>query len=283
MWAGSMLAFSGIFSYINWCWLNDGASASETIRNIVLVNAAIIGLPLAIWRSHVAASQTETSQHSLLNERYQKGAEMLGSERLSVRLGGIYALARLAREHPQEYHRQIMKLFCAFVRTRKREYDKNDELSNDDGPPQHQLREDVHEVLMVISRRSTQQILVEKKEPPYRLDFSYADMFGANLSEADLTDAMLNKANLFGAILSGTDLSRAFMLGAVMRGVELKNATLEDTNLSSAQMKGCKGLTQRQFDMAIAHPDLPPDTTGAFDPETGKPLVWHGKTSIPNS
>ena len=278
MWAGSMLSISGIFSYINWCWLNDGASASETLRNIVLVNAAIIGLPLAIWRSHVAASQTETAQHSLLNERYQKGAEMLGSESLSVRLGGIYALARLAREYPQEYHIQIMKLFCAFVRTRKRKYETNEEMSKDELPPHHQLREDVHEIIRAISDRSKQHIIVEKKEPLYCLNFGYAEMFGANLSGADLTDANLSNVNLFGATLVGTDLSRAFMLGAVMRGVDLENATLEATNLSSVHMGGCKGLTQRQFDMAIAHRDLPPDTTRAFDAETGEPLIWRGKT-----
>ena len=83
----------------------------------------MIGLPLAIWRSTVAERQSatsqlqsETAQRGLLNERYQKGAEMLGSAVLAVRLGGIYALDRLAREHPEAYHLQIMNLLCAFVR-----------------------------------------------------------------------------------------------------------------------------------------------------------------------
>ena len=51
---------------------------------------------LAVWRSIVAERQADTAQQSLLNERYQKGAEMLGNEVLSVRMGGIYALGRLA-------------------------------------------------------------------------------------------------------------------------------------------------------------------------------------------
>ena len=70
--------------------------------------AGIIGFPIAIWRSIVASrqaaatqKQSETAQHSLLNERYQKGAEMLGSDLLSVRMGGIYALQRLADDHPR--------------------------------------------------------------------------------------------------------------------------------------------------------------------------------------
>ena len=97
-------------------WLSGGESGSTAIRNIVLVVAGLIALPLAIWRGVVAERQPNTAQQSLRNERYQKGAEMLGSEVLSVRLGGIYALQRLAEDCPEEYHIQIMHLFCAFVR-----------------------------------------------------------------------------------------------------------------------------------------------------------------------
>ena len=102
---------------------NGFESGSTTVRNLGLIVAGLIALPLTLWRIRVADGQAkaahrqvDTSQRSLLNEQYQKGAEMLGSEVLSVRLEGIYALARLAREHPEEYHIQIMRLFCAYVR-----------------------------------------------------------------------------------------------------------------------------------------------------------------------
>ena len=49
-------------------------------------------------------------------ERYQKGSEVLGSKDSPVRLGGIDALARLAHEHPGDYHTQIMRLLSVFVR-----------------------------------------------------------------------------------------------------------------------------------------------------------------------
>ena len=55
-------------------------------------------------------------EQSLLNERYQKSADMLGSNVLAVRMGGIYALQQLAHDHAGTYHLQIMNLFCAFVR-----------------------------------------------------------------------------------------------------------------------------------------------------------------------
>ena len=80
------------------------------------VIGGIVALFFALWRGRLAERQASTGQQGLLNERYQKGAEMLGSGVLSVRMGGIYALQRLAEEHPKEYAIQILGLFCAFVR-----------------------------------------------------------------------------------------------------------------------------------------------------------------------
>ena len=122
-WAVSVVIGTVVFSVYFWCWLVADESGSTTIRNLGLVVAAMIGLPFVIWRSIVAdrqaataQRQSEIAQSGLLNERYQKGAEMLGSEVLAVRLGGIYALEALARENSGNYHRQIMNLLCAFVR-----------------------------------------------------------------------------------------------------------------------------------------------------------------------
>ena len=128
-------------------WIGEEESVGAAVRNLVLVLAAIAALPLAIWRSKVAERQAETAQRQaetaqrgLLNERYQKGAEMLGSEVLSVRLGGIYALARLAREHPGDYHTQIMSLLCTFSRdARGVEEETQDTALHDDVSPHFQF------------------------------------------------------------------------------------------------------------------------------------------------
>ena len=148
-------------SILFWDWLDK--SGSTKIRNLGLVLAAILALPLAIWRSKVAERQAataqrqaETAQRGLLNERYQKGAEMLGSHVLSVRLGGIYALARLAHEHSADYHTQIMSLLCAFVRNPPPPR-KEEKEARDSG-----LREDVREIVTTISERSEAEAFAEK-------------------------------------------------------------------------------------------------------------------------
>ncbi|MXW53570.1 MAG: hypothetical protein F4Z66_06240, partial [Gammaproteobacteria bacterium] len=82
-------------------WLTKNESGSTTLRNVGLVVAGLIAIPLAVWRSIVAERQAKTAARSLLNDRYQKGVEMVGNvDNLAVRLGGIHVLAQLAREHP---------------------------------------------------------------------------------------------------------------------------------------------------------------------------------------
>ena len=81
----------GWLAFECWSWLQDGGDTSEsngaTLRNVGLIIAGIVGLVLALWRGIVAGrqadaarGQVELGQQGLLNERYQKGAEMLGSE-----------------------------------------------------------------------------------------------------------------------------------------------------------------------------------------------------------
>ena len=238
-------------------WLSNLESGSTIIRNLGLVMAAAIAMWFAKKRIVVADRQADaaqrqqaTAQRGLLNERYQKGAEMLGNKGLSVRrLGGIYALQHLAEEYPEQYHIRVMRLFCAFVRN-PREAEKEDQDT-------YELSEDVLVVMKAVRERSEAQIETEKKEE-YRLGLSGANLFKVYLSDADLSDAYLIETNLNRAILSHADLTGA--------------------NLSNADMRGCIGLTQEQVNRAVAQQDHPPDLTSAVDVDTGEPLVWRGET-----
>ena len=305
-------------------WLSNVESWSAIIRNIVLAAAAAIALPLAVWRSIVASRQADaaqsqadmaqcqskTAQRGLLNERYQKGAGMIGSEVLSVRLGGIYALARLAREDPGDDHTQIMRLLCSFVRhpagdpveasmpeegsTPTAELNRGwDEAGDEEGVDRPlRVREDVQAVMTAVGERSEAQIAIEE-EMEYRLDLIGADLKfvrlddavldNVNLIDADLTSAVLFGAKLKGAYLRGTNFENAKLFRANLGGVRLsrvnlENADLLNANLTRTVMRRCEGLTQEQIDRAVAHEDNPPKLMGEVDANTGEPLVWRGGT-----
>ena len=173
----------------------------------------------ALREAETSKNHTQTSQLSLLNERYQKGAEMIGNGVLSVRLGGIYALESLAKEKPEQYHVQIMRLFCDLVRHPTREGDN-----------------DVQAVLRAIATRRDADIKLEKQEN-----------FRLNLTKANLTKIDLTEAKLADSDLTGADLTNADLIGADLTGANLTKA-----NLTGADLSNVKGLTQEQLNTAHA-------------------------------
>ena len=209
---------------------DDTESLSTTVRNLGLIIGGIVAMLLAVWRSIVAERQADTAQQSLLNERFERGAEMLGSSVLSVRLGGLYALERLDAEHPEQYHLRITKLFCAFVRhpAVDRETDSSTNLT--------EPGTDIQAVMDAIGRRGERALKLESLEnympdmrrvQLYRASIgtanlsktllSWACMKGAALEEANLSEAILNQADLTGATLGGTKLMGASLHRAILQ------------------------------------------------------------------
>ena len=294
--------FAVLLTYLlsqSWDWISDDESGSTTMRNLGLVVAAVVAFPLALWRSAVAQHQAETAERGLLNERYQKGAEMLGSQVLAVRIGGIYALLRLAAEHPKEYNVQIILLLCAFVRhpTKDEEIEAL-RVKTDDLP---EMRPDVEEAMVAINieRRVTSINLRDADLRQLRLfgaNLSRAILWQANLSGAELGRSNLNTADLSGANLHCADMSSADLRRATLHNADLSNAKLYRANLSGVWLKDANlsgtdfcgpepdhypepatGLTQGQLDEACADSDNPPNLDGVLDAETGESLVWRNR------
>ncbi len=301
----AVLFIVGGLSWLAWCywwdwacreWLVMGSncreSGSTTLRNLGLVVGGLLAIGFGIWRGVVAdrqakasQDQAKTSQRGLLNERYQKGAEMLGSEVLAVRLGGIYALQRLAEDEPEEYHVQIMRLLSSFVRNPTEEVNGlSKRLVTASQPIIRTVREDVQAALTAIrsySNYSGLGIALEKKKH-FRLNLAGANMNGATLMGANLIDAELDNTDLTKANLSVTNLTNAVLFKTNLTEADLSYTNLTKTelamaNLTSAILCKSKGLTQEQLDQACADPDNPPKLEGLCDAETGLPLEWRGK------
>ena len=326
-------------------------SNSSTVRNIGFIIAGALALVFAVWRGvlsqrqaktaerqadtalrqietaqlqvETSQSQTEIAQQGLLNERYQRGAEMLGSEVLSVRLGGIYALQRLADEHPEQYHLQIVRLLCAFVRNPPGEVEGLVSDYDEDGEPILGLREDVEAAMHVLGRRTEAGIVLGRANESFQLSLLNSNLQGGVLQELNLSGAFLYSANLSRTFLGYSDLSHAFfgrsdLSGARLPSTILSTVSFEDANLSNAMfpraylydarfaganLTGADlrdadltraffngrgrngefvypaiGLTQAQLDVARSDPNNPPILVGVLDAETGKQLVWQGKS-----
>ncbi len=294
-----VLAVGVLLSWRFWGELHgEQDSLSTTIRNQGLLIGGVIGILLALWRSKVAERQTATAQQSLLNDQYQRAADMLGNSALTVRMGGVNVLRHLAEDHPEQYHIRVMELFCAFVRHPT----SDPAFSSLTG----MLREDVQAVMTAIGSRSELGLEYEKVAD-FHLQLlgavlDYADLREANLAGADLRgaslySASLSEANLSGAALVRADLAKADAKRANLCWANLSNARLEDTHISGAVfqeevadagpslllgypvgMTLHARLTAQQLRQARADPKNPPILNDVVDTDSGLPLIWEGNT-----
>ena len=255
-----------IFSWAYWQEGGGGASRSEIARNFLLALAAFIGLGFGIWRAvtahrqtraaqgqasaateqaRVANEQARIAQQGQFTERFSRAAEHLGSGQLPVRLGGIYALWRLAQDSPERDAIPVVDILCAFVRDPPPiEPPPSTGEAGAAQPGQNpsdaatKLRPDVQGVLKLLgdSAASYRQHL----PTGYRLDLSRADLMDAELPGVDLSSADLSGAELSGAMLSRANLSRANLSGADLSGAQLTVANLSRATLWSADLRSAQ-------------------------------------------
>ena len=80
---------------------------------------AAVGLMLAFRRQHHQEITTAQTDHDAterrITELYTKAVEQLGSDKAPVRLGGLYALERLAQDN-QAQRQTIVNVICAYLR-----------------------------------------------------------------------------------------------------------------------------------------------------------------------
>src|SRR5215475_11967808 len=84
-------------------------------NNARLTIAQIIGGLVALLGLYATFKNVRVAEEGKLTERFSKAVELLGSEKLDVRLGGIYALERIARDSRKD-HWTVMEILTAFVR-----------------------------------------------------------------------------------------------------------------------------------------------------------------------
>jgi len=179
-------------------------------------------------RARSLENNVRVTEEGQITERFTRAVEQIGNEKLEVRLGGIYALERIAKDSKKDYW-TIMEILTAFVRenspTDLEENDKNEDYSQDisndkekSSKTKEKIRTDIQAILSVIGRRREWHKTIEP---------TYINLPATNLSSADLRGAYLCGANLGGSNLKGSDLDQA----------DLSHAYLEESNLSEASLR----------------------------------------------
>src|SRR5579859_1927956 len=178
------------------------------------------------------------SREGQVTERYTKAIEQLGSDKLDVRIGGIYALERVARDSARD-HSTVMEVLTAFIREHSREQGL---LPDPGGREQERWTPpDIQAAITVIGRRHANRDIGRINLYGAYLVHAFlhdADLTGARLRDADLTGARLRDAKLTGAQARGAKLTGADLTGADIRNADLTGADIRDADLTGAQFDG---------------------------------------------
>ena len=200
------------------------------------------GLLFSVWEG---LEDRRLTQDKLITERFSKSVEQLGKEKdITVRIGGIYALERIAKDSDNDFW-TIMEVLTSYVRENSslplglKQYPKNEREWEDRQKKLEGLKEvsiDVQAVLTVIGRREDPKFGRDES-----IDLSLTNLQGANLRNANLQNSYLMGVNLqnsslWGANLQGADLREANLQDAFLLGVNLQYSYLWGANLQNAHL-----------------------------------------------
>jgi hypothetical protein len=199
----------------------------------------------------VAEKSRDLAREGQITDRFTKAVEQLGradepgkGSNLAIRLGGIYALERIANESNDD-HWPIMELLTAYVRQHSLYKGKDPKAGQD----VFEADADIQAIMTVIGRRN-----VKYESEEQRINLTGADLRGIKLYHANLNRALLGGADLRSAIFNDVHLEQSWLFTANLSRAYLPNANfreadfggmvyIKDTNLIEADLRGVKHLT----------------------------------------
>jgi len=202
----------------------------QALGGLVLIGGAYF-----TWRT------IRTNKEGQITERYTRAIDQIGSDKVDVRVGGIFALERIARESRRD-RAPVSYVLAAFIR-------HHSELENAVNPqaapiayagyvdPAARPPADVQAALTVLGRRDRRD---ETKD-------THIDLSGIAMVGADLRGAHLERAWLVNTVLAGAHLEHAHLEGALLYGANLEGARLEKTHLEDARLDNVRFYGARLY------------------------------------
>lgn len=195
---------------------------------------------LLTWR------QIQVIREGQITDRFSRAIEHLGTnDKLEVRLGGIYALERIANDSSKE-HGAIVEILVAYARRHAGRPAGRDPTSVADGAaellPLRVRAPDVQAAVTVLGRRRSTgddaSALHLAEVDLRKATLPGANFQTANLAAADLRGSDLGRADLREADLGGADLGGAGLVGARLLGARLQHTGFWAADLTEADLRG---------------------------------------------
>ena len=215
--------------------------------------ALLLGFFFTAWTLRISQKTLRVTQEGHITERFTKAIEHLGDkDHLMIRLGGIYALERIARDSDKD-HWPIMEVLTAYVRDTAPWIPKEAQplpegqalvlqsprmhtpaSSTAEGPALRSTPTDIQAILTVIGRRTRSP----NREGEYRLDLHNTESAicgpprGASGGGGPPARRIWRDPSASG----GGALCEAHLEGAVLCGAHLERASLNEAHLTVAKL-----------------------------------------------
>jgi uncharacterized protein YjbI with pentapeptide repeats len=231
-----------------WPFDNGAQIPWESLARLALPATALLaGILGAVIAGHGQATRLQELRNSRdadVTERYTKAIEQLGSKHTAIRVGGIFALERIGHDSERDRTTIVNVLTSSLY----------NELSAPAGKPgKPVLMAPAEESALMVALMRLRKIGETNKLASYlkgNANLENADLHGAYLSEANMTDYPLFLANV-----SEADLSKAILRRAILFGTNFSSANLQDTVLSEADLQAANfsGANLRCADLTDAN------------------------------
>jgi hypothetical protein len=213
---------------------------------------------IATWRQlQTGRQQLKVSQDVQVTDRFTQAVDQLGSQSVDVRIGGIHALTRIARDSPGDAGAigQILSSFVkvhspwlpADLRARHHPDTSTPREKRDVASALTPLRTrmpDVQAAMSALGAMHFRRDAPSAAEGVVRhtlglggVDLSFADLRGLDLRGVWLAESNLTRAELEGADLRGASLWRSLLSSALLVDADLRGADLRQANLRGAWLQ----------------------------------------------
>ena len=220
-------------------------AAQVAVNRTLLVNVlggAAIGITIYFTYQNFLLTQDK-----LESETFAKAVEQLGSDKISLRLGGIYTLERIAVKSKKSYL-PAMQVLTGYVR---------ETSSSPTSPPPAQTSPgkstcpvDIQAILTIVGERYW-------PEPDdYGLDLSYSNVRGAWLPRANLSNIYFWRAYFIGVNFTNANLSGADFFEATLDSCDFTDADLSGASFKGAEILAAIGLTGEQLAKSQHKPNV---------------------------
>ncbi|MFE9637075.1 pentapeptide repeat-containing protein [Streptomyces sp. NPDC006463] len=225
----------------------DRISAAERLGAVNNVRATLIqavGGAVVLFGAYATWRQLRVNQEGLnatreghITDRFSRAVDQLGSEKTDVRIGGLYALWRIA-DHSAHDRESVISIQAAFLRTHlpwpaQGQDSPAAEMAINAVPPLETRAPDAQVALTGLG------VLCQERQPGW-LNVSYTD-----LRRADCDGLWLHHINFDGACLEAAsiyqvNLTKASLIAANLRHVELGTSVLHQSRCIEADLRGAR-------------------------------------------